>query len=205
MLLRLIRRATRGTTFLVVGGGLLVGAAHGCTIGTTPPPRPTPVSNWTISQARAFEEFPLYWLGQSYEGLELTFVAQFTDGDGVRHAKFSYGEPSYFGDAASGSWHSPIEIGIQPYCGYSPEEVQSQRRYLDPEVATIQVRGVDAYVERYDHDWNYLTLWSGNSAIHISAHKTDFDIEQAAEELIPIGQDYGASDSPFPPPDTRDC
>src|SRR3990172_1319903 len=99
--------------------GVIAMTSAGCFLDSEPPPKP--VSNWTVQDARGFNEFPLYWLGDGYEGLALTSIGLGTDGDGVNHASFSYGEPSYFGDAASGSWQSPLEIDVQPYCGYSPE------------------------------------------------------------------------------------
>lgn len=36
-----------------------------------PPTPPKPVSNWTIEDARNFDQFPLHWLGESYQGLPL--------------------------------------------------------------------------------------------------------------------------------------
>jgi len=51
-------------------------------------PPPKPESNWTIPEARAFDEFNLYWLGKSYQGLGLTLITRGTDGDGVHHASF---------------------------------------------------------------------------------------------------------------------
>lgn len=124
--------------------GVIAVATAACGILEEIPPKPA--SNWTVAEAQAFDEFQLYWLGYSYQGLSLTSVKGSTDGDAVKHARFSYGEPSYFGDAASGSWLSPLEIDTQPYCGWSPEEFRSH--YDDAE--SVQVRSVSGYVQRYD-------------------------------------------------------
>src|SRR5205809_6599874 len=107
----------------VAVGVIAVITAVGCSLDWEPPPKP--VSNWTVGNANQFSEFPLYWLGQSYEGLPLTYVGGSTDGDGVHHATSWYGQPTYAGDAASGSWVPPLEVGMQPYCGFSPEELHS--------------------------------------------------------------------------------
>ena len=164
-------------------------------------PPPKPVSNWTIDDARAFDEFHVYWLGDTYEGLPLTSLGHSIDGDGVKHASFSYGEPSYYGDADSGSWLSPLEVDIQPFCGFSPKEFRS---YYD-DFESVDVRGVNGYVQRYDYGWNYVDLWSGTSAIHIGTHKTEFDIEQVAGDLIPIAEDSGARLTPLPPLIANSC
>jgi len=183
--------------------GVSAMSSAGCSDFETDPP-PKPVSNWTIQDARAFGEFDLYWLGQTYQGLGLTLVDRSTDGDGVHHASFSYGELSFSG-GESGSWGSPLEIDIQPHCGYSPEEFLSYPEYVDRDRTSIQIRGVNGYLNQYDGDWNYVDLWSVTSAIHIGTHKTDFDIEQAAADLLSIAQDSGAPLKPLPPPISTEC
>jgi len=161
------------------------------------------VSNWTIGHAQFFDEFELYWLGRQYEGLPLNYMGRGTDADDVTHVTFGYGDPSYFGDAASGSWISPVEIVIQPYCGWSPKEYLS---YYEEESEQIEIRNVTGYMRHYNGDWNYLTLWSGNSAISIDTTRhTDIDIEQAAQDLIPIAEDAGATLEPLPPPIETGC
>jgi hypothetical protein len=166
-----------------------------------------PVSNWDMQDARAFDEFELYWLGDSYEGLALTSMRTYTDGDMVRHATFAYGEPKYTGDAASGSWISPLEIDIQPYCGFSPKEYLSYERFLESEIEQIEVRGVGGYTEVYseNEDFGYLHLWTGSSHVGIDTWKTSFDIEKAARDLIPMSQDTGTSEGAFPPPTSEQC
>ena len=42
---------------------------------------PTPVpgdGEWSIEEARAFDEFTLYWLGETYSGLPLTEISRYT-------------------------------------------------------------------------------------------------------------------------------
>ncbi len=172
-----------------------------------------PVSNWTVEDARAFNQFPLYWVGETYEGLPLTSMRRIVDGDGVRHAIFNYGEPSFAGDAVSGSWIPPLEIDIQPYCGYSPEEFLSNDEYWDEdwnaEPVEVHIRGVNGYLQRYSSRNASLFLWSGDSTIHLRTWKSSLDIEDAARDLVPIAQGAATSAAttvqPFPPPTTNSC
>ena len=183
--------------------GVIAMTSAACFLGWDPPPKP--VSNWTVLDARGFNEFPLYWLGESYEELPLTLVSLSTDGDGVRHATFFYGETSLAGGAPSQSWLPPLEVDIQPYCGYSPEEFLGHDRYVESDISSVQIRGVDGYLERYSSSEANLVLWTGGSAIHLRTWKTDLDIEQAARNLIPIAEGIGATLNPLPPPLPTSC
>jgi hypothetical protein len=145
-----------------------------------------------------FDEFELYWFGRRFEGLPLTYVRQSVDGDGVVHYRFAYGELSYFGDAASGSWLSPLEIDIQPYCGFGPEDAESA--YGDG-FKNVKIGGAEGYL--YDDFW--LFLWSGRSEIQLSWSKTQIDLEEAAQDLIPIAEDTGANPEPLPAPISTEC
>ena len=184
--------------------GVIAMTSAGCFLGWEPPPKP--VSNWTVEDARGFNEFPLYWLGESYEGLPLTSMRLSTDGDGFKHATFFYGEPSLAGGAPSQSWLPPLEVDIQPYCGFPPEEfLWWAGRYHESETTSVQIRGVDGYVERYSSSEASLALWTGGSVIYLSTWKTELDIEQAARNLIPIAEGIGATLNPLPPPLPTSC
>ena len=187
-------------------GGIAMTSA-GCFLDLEPPPKP--VSNWTIEDARGFNEFPLYWLGETYEGLPLSLVSLSTDGDGVRHSTLFYGETSLAGGAPSQSWLPPLEVDIQPHCGFSPEEFlwweEEVSEYSEAEVSGVQIRDVSGYLKRYSSRESSLVLWTGGSAIHLSTWKTELDIEQAARDLIPIAEGIGATLNPLPPPLPASC
>ena len=163
-----------------------------------------PASNWTVEDARRFNDFPLYWLGAGYEGLPLTLMSLTVDGDDVRHATFSYGEPLLVPGDSGQSWEHPLEVDIQPYCGFSPEESRYWEEYLGDEGSGTQIRGVDGYLDRYSSSASLL-LWTGNSTINIHTWKTEFDAQQVVRDLIPIGEDTRATFSPLPPPVTTAC
>jgi len=170
-------------------------------------PPPKPASNWTVEDARAFDAFPLYWLGDTYQGLQLTSTRFTADSDGVRHASFNYGEPSYYGDALSGSWQSPLEIDIQRYCGFAPEEYLSYGHdYNDGKLSEVTVRGVRGYLQRYRYGWTYLVLWTGGSTIYISGTpKNEADIVTAANDLLAIDDDVVGELRPLQPPTVTSC
>ncbi len=124
------------------------------------------------------------------------------------NVSFFYGEPSFAGDASSGSWNPPLEVSIYHQCDNPPAGVipRLDSEYLDEEEITgIQVLGVDGYVVRYAYDFDYLYTWSGHSAIFLDTWKTDFDIVQAGRELIPITEDSGATSRRLPPPVSITC
>src|SRR3972149_5328210 len=45
--------------------------------GASAPPGGRARISWTVEDAKAFDEFPLYWLGESYEGLPLTDIIRY--------------------------------------------------------------------------------------------------------------------------------
>ena len=194
--------------FAVLFLGATATASSGCFLEPERPPKP--VSNWAIEDARQFGAFPLYWLGETYQGLPLTSMR--ISGPAYTHdyvnVSFFYGEPSFAGDANSGSWNPPLEVSIYHRCDNPPEGVipHLDSEYLDEEEITeIQVLGVDGYVVRYAHDFDYLYIWSGHSAIFLDTWKTDFDITQAGRELVPIAEDSGATPRRLPPPVSITC
>ena len=168
--------------------------------------QPKPVSNWTIPEAKQFQEFPLYWLGETYAGLPLTSMRLTTDGNGVTHATFNYGDPSRTGQ---GSWLPPLKIDIQPYCGYSPFEFLSHDEYWhedwNAEPIEVHVRGVNGYLQRYSSTNSSLFLWSGGSSIHVGTWKSNLEVEEAAKSLTPIADENASATQPLPPSTPTSC
>ena len=65
-------------------------------------------SNMSVEEARAFSEFPLYWLGETYEGLELTTLL-----GGKNNFTFLYGKCVTRGD---GGCPQPFQVIVRPLC-----------------------------------------------------------------------------------------
>ena len=71
-------------------------------------------SNMSVEEARAFSEFPLYWLGETYEGLELTTLLVFKDS-----VSFLYGK-CVVRPAGEGGCPQPFQVYVQPLCDSRP-------------------------------------------------------------------------------------
>ena len=66
------------------------------------------IGNMSVEEARAFSEFPLYWLGETYEGLELTTLL-----GGKNNFTFLYGKCVTKGD---GGCPAPFQVIVRPLC-----------------------------------------------------------------------------------------
>jgi hypothetical protein len=82
---------------LVAAGALWVGSGSG------------PGGNITLAQARAFDEFPLVWAGESVAGLPLTAVLR--RNDEARYVSFVYGDCTPTSD---GGCSPPVEVQVWP-------------------------------------------------------------------------------------------
>jgi hypothetical protein len=77
-----------------------------------------------LEVARKFDTFPLYWVGEEFEGLKLTHVA--TGGVG---ASFTYGTCEITGDHGCAA---PLQIQVFPLCFHSslvsPDGIWTRRK-----------------------------------------------------------------------------
>src|SRR5437667_6297474 len=64
----------RNAAFRLIALPLFAAIVSGCWENDPPPQPPKPESNWTLDDARSFDQFPLYWLGANYEGMPLTLI-----------------------------------------------------------------------------------------------------------------------------------
>jgi hypothetical protein len=88
--------------------------------------------------------------------------------------------------------------GVQPYCGFSPDEAESA--YGD-DYSKVLIRGAVGYL--YD-DFD-LFFWTGKSMIHVSTWRSELDPVQAANDLIHISQSVEPDNGPLPAPIATDC
>jgi hypothetical protein len=192
-------------------------SAAACFPDDVPPPRP--VSNWTIGEAREFRHFELYWLGESYDGLPLTLVQNYAAdppfAPQIQNVRLSYGELKLPSDLTSADWYAPLRILTHSSCEWSSDQRRSfqagdygtdegDEYYTPPPALRIQVRGVDGYVRHYPAG-SSIVVWTGSSIITLSTSRIELDIEQVAEDLIPISGDPGATPGPLPPPTAASC
>ena len=93
------------------------GGEHGLTNPPAESSDPNAVagkSNMSVEEARAFSEFPLYWLGEVYEGLELTTLL-----GGKNNFTFLYGK-CVVRPAGEGGCPQPFQVYVQPLCDSRP-------------------------------------------------------------------------------------
>jgi len=119
----------------VVGAAAVLAVARAAADGKPNPPH----STFSVAQARAFGDFPVYSAGQQAEGLPLVAVLRQTAG-AANYVSFIYGDCVATGEMACAP---PAEVQVWPACVrnmslYDPE--------LGPEFTQSDVRGAPAFV-----------------------------------------------------------
>jgi hypothetical protein len=160
---------------------------------------------FSVEDARHFDEYPVYWLGESFQGLPLTDVARMDwpgafpgkpYNDPWHEVSFTYGDC----DIAPGeeSCAMPLSVGVRPYCEVPPEVIAEGAKTAPPEV----IRG--ATVQRLAS--GTLQMWTGNVTVNIAATDQD-NLMLAAQNLVRLNGD-GKPSTPsenLGPPDEIDC
>lgn len=143
----------------------------------------------SLEEARQFDEFPLYWLGETYDGYDLNEINSWGSEPGDEYytepgVTITYGEETC-AENSSNCW-TPIWIDIEPYCQSSPEETLAWLEHLltlpeygDYTISEAEVRGVKAY--RFGESRTY--LWTASSAIIVDANTADLRTMQVAKDL----------------------
>ena len=189
-----------GLLALLLGGILwaVVGRGDGTTSVTADP------LTSAVEDAREFDEFSVYWLGESFQGLPLERVARM---DYPGHApgtiyNVPWHEVSFiYGDCTippgGSSCPVPLSIGIRPYCEVSPEVVWGVARTAPPE----EIRG--ALVQRIGR--SSMRLWTSNVSIGINATDESL-VDEAVRNLVRLNGDKPSSpEEALGPPDQIEC
>jgi hypothetical protein len=151
---------------------------------------------WTIEDATNFTEFPLYWLGESYNGLPLTRIIRYrydpeppipavTAEDSVA---FIYGTCTPSPEAGCAP---PLQIIVEPYCTRPPEIIAP----LANVGSSFDIRGATA-------QWvtDHLRIWTGDVSTTIFAAEE----MTAAEQLRLVSEGPEGALLPLGPP-TASC
>jgi hypothetical protein len=157
-----------------------------------------------VEDAREFDEFPVYWLGESFQGLPLVRVTQM---DYPGHAPGTiYNLPWHevgfiYGNCTIAPGESscpvPLTIAVRPYCEVPPEVVLGPARTEPPE----EIRG--ALVHRMGR--SQMQVWTSNVSISINATDPAID-DAAAQNLVRLNGDKPSSpEEPLGPPDQIEC
>jgi len=155
-----------------------------------------PVAAEKIQEARDFKEWPLYWLGESYDSLPLTGIDFAIPERGfptMRTVYFIYGtcKPPPGGEGCA----PPLSIAIEPLTFTPPERIASTKRG-----DLFDFRGAKALW--IDGD---LRIWTGDSMVAIFGYPQE-RIEKAARDIMPLGNvGVALSDSKLPPPNFDSC
>ena len=141
--------------------GVLLSVLDGA--GGSAPPASAGQLRWTVEDARAFQGFPLYWLGESYEGLPLTTIIRYQyDPDPPKPAAHSENSVTFiYGSctpSAAGGCPPPLSIVVELYCMRPPELFAPAVRSGEP----FYVGGALA-----EYMGLHLRIWTENVTISI--------------------------------------
>ena len=153
----------------------------------TPPER----GPWTIEEARAFDEFALYWAGEEFSGFALSEIRRHRSPAGVSEPEnkmtFLYGtcEPPG-GLFSEGGCSPPLSIIVQPYC---------ERAHPYPERTPFRGEAQTSPSEE-----GSVYVWTGDAAIKIYAWGVPGGAPSVADALVSInGMGPTSPDDPLPP------
>ena len=137
----------------------------------------------TVDQARAFNEFTLYWLGDTYHGLPLTKIHRALGG-----VEFIYGTCTT--EDPSGECNLPLVLQEQPNCAVVPEVIATEAK----QGSMFTIRSAGALVVS-----GGIRLWTGDVTIKICNDTLDTSVEQlAAMSLLPINHPNIPASAPLP-------
>jgi hypothetical protein len=189
-----------GLLALLLGGIVwaVVGRGDGTTSVTADP------VTWTLEDARQFKEFPVYWLGESFQGLSLERVARM-DYPGRwpgeiynlpwHEVTFIYGSCTI--PPGESSCVVPLSVSIRPYCEVPPEIVADAAKTGPPE----EIRG--ALAQRMGE--SHIQLWTSNVTVAIDATEGAL-LDEAVRNLVRLNGDKPSSpEEPLGAPDEIEC
>lgn len=143
---------------------------------------------------KTFEAFPLYWVGQEFEGLPLSGVVRLADPETMvpeDNVTIHYGVC----DPGSEGCSPPLQIRIEPYC-YRPQDL------LAPGEAgpLLAVRGAEALSLGPEG----LVVWTGTVAVTISAGSAEQAMRVADTMVAANGLGPTKPEDLLPSPN-KDC
>jgi hypothetical protein len=157
----------------------------------------------TVDDMREFEGFPVYWLGESFQGLPVVAV-QRIDYPGAFPGK-PYDDPRnevafLYGDCTIAPGESscpvPLSIATRPYCEVPPEVVAQVRTG-----SLEEIRG--AMVQRMGG--SQVQVWTSNVSISINTTEEGL-LDEAIQNLVQLNGDKPSSpEEALGPPDQIEC
>lgn len=143
----------------------------------------------TLEDARAFDEFPLYFAGERVESLPL--VAILRRSDTANYVSFVYGDCAPVGSDQGCA--PPAEIQVWPACSRHAG-LYDEAAPGAPAPEQARIRGVPG---AYFEDGTRLELYARASTIVVFARSRE-DARRLAEALRPMKQPASGGDLPAP-------
>lgn len=122
----------------------------------------SPRSNFSMEQARAFTDFPLYYAGDSVGDVPL--VAVLRRNDNANYVSFIYGTCEAVNETGCAP---PGEVQVWPACIRNPARYAANRSPISPTSQPQSVRGVPA--ARFE-DGHRLEIQTGTSTVVVFGH-----------------------------------
>lgn len=178
------------STFLRPGGA---GATDQYDPGTRAPQAPR--STFSLAEARTFQDFPVYYVGETFDAHPLVAVLRRKDTGShpdepirANYVSFIYGDCDAGGDLGCAP---PLEVQTSPACLYTPEDIA-----LVPD-EIVQARGVNAFL--YD-EGHKVVLVAGAATITIYGGSRE-EVVTAVQRLRAVNITVPPIVT-LPPPDT---
>jgi len=147
----------------------------------------------SIQEAREFNEFPVYWLGESSQGLSLTRIIRYlwTDPDVERSLASGRDDVDRSQDLFGLNYGTctvpeglescpvPLQVDFTPYCKVPPDLIADRVRDGD----FFELRRAKAL---WTLEGTTLHLWTGTVHVQISSPYGKDVVQSAAEELVSL-------------------
>lgn len=155
----------------------------------------SPKSAFSLEKARTFANFPVYYAGDSVEGVPL--VAVLRRNDSATYVSFIYGECNASSETGCAP---PGEVQVWPACRRNPSLYKGPRSPISPAPEQTTVRGVPA---ASFEDGHRLEIQTGVSTVVIFGRSPEFALE-LAKALRGTNNDGQAGALPPPHPGALD-
>ena len=157
--------------------GALVGStAAGTRIYSGPKWTETPSQGMDTSEIAAFSEFPLYWLGTEYHGLNLR-VALSSPGSVML----------IYGACGPAPCTAPLSLSLMPACKVQPAQVAT--------AWATETLASGAVLVRF-RDPGHLMLWSGGASVSIQTSGLPEGTASVVAELVRTSETHAGLSAP---------
>ncbi len=167
----------------------------------------TPTSgSLSVEEARQFQDFPAYWIGESFQDLPLEHIARYVWIDPNRYGGLDASQDNLslvYGScrvpAGVEGCAVPLVVESRPYCKVPPNIIADRVKDGD----FFEFRGATAL---WTLGGTGLTLWTGEVSVNVSSPRGKTFVQAAATQLVSLN--VGTTESPaddLPPDAVLSC